>query len=104
VIFVETPVFTRLVLELLSDAEYAELQQTLTNRPGCGRLIREGSGLRKVRWATRGSGKSGGIRLIYFWRKAEAQIYLIYLFEKSAQSDLSRAQLTHFAETARILK
>ena len=103
-IFVETTLFTRLVTDLLDDSDYAELQQQLADQPDGGQLIQGGSGLRKIRWAARGSGKSRGVRIIYFWRSAEGQIFLLYLFEKSAQSDLSRSQLTHFAEIPRGLK
>jgi hypothetical protein len=104
VIFVETIVFTRLVTSLLDDTEYAGLQQQLADQPDAGQLIQGGSGVRKIRWAARGSGKSRGVRIIYFWRSAEGQIFLLYLLEKSAQSDLSRSQLAHFAEIARGLK
>ena len=63
--FVETSTFTRQVLELLSDEEYRRLQNTLVEAPECGDLIKGGGGIRKVRHAVQGRGKSGGVRAIY---------------------------------------
>jgi len=103
-LFVETPVFTRLVAAALSDRDYAVLQRELADHPEAGRLLEGGAGIRKLRWATPGSGKSGGFRVIYFWRKAESQIYLLYLFAKSERVDLTRAQVKRLADAARALK
>jgi hypothetical protein len=103
-LFVETPVFTRLVTAMLSDAEYAAFQQSLTDRPDAGSLIEGGAGIRKVRWAMHGAGKRGGLRVIYYWRIAEDQIYLLYLFSKNARTDLTQAQIRQLAEAARALK
>jgi mRNA-degrading endonuclease RelE of RelBE toxin-antitoxin system len=64
--FIETPVFTRQITTLLDDADYRQLQVTLALKPGAGDIIRGSGGLRKVRWAVRGRGKSGGIRVIYY--------------------------------------
>ena len=62
--FFETPVFTRQITALLDDGDYRQLQVTLALKPEAGDLIRGSGGLRKIRWAVRGRGKSGGIRVI----------------------------------------
>lgn len=67
--FIETPTFTRQVTHLLSDEEYRQLQNTLVEDPECGDLIKGGGGIRKVRHAVQGRGKSGGVRAIYYWVK-----------------------------------
>jgi len=59
VIFIETPIFTRLVQDLLSDDEYRELQIALIVQPDLGPVIQGSGGLRKVRWALPGRGKRG---------------------------------------------
>jgi len=68
-VFIETPIFTKLVIELLSDDSYAELQQMLLLRPDAGDVIPGSGGLRKVRWRIAGQGKRGGLRIIYYWGK-----------------------------------
>jgi hypothetical protein len=62
--FIETPTFTRQVLALLSDEEYRGLQNTIAADPERGALIKGGGGIRKVRHATQGGGKSSGVRAI----------------------------------------
>ena len=66
-VIVETLIFTKLIRELMSDDEYKDLQEALVNRPDLGDLIQGSGGLRKVRWKLKGSGKSGGVRVIYYW-------------------------------------
>jgi hypothetical protein len=60
VIFVETPVFTRQVKELLSDESLAELQWFLATQPDAGDVIQGTGGLRKVRWVLHGRGSEEG--------------------------------------------
>ena len=66
-IFIETPIFTRAIRKLLPDDDYRELQQALVLRPEAGDIIPGSGGLRKIRWGILGSGKRGGLRLIYYW-------------------------------------
>jgi hypothetical protein len=70
-VIIETPVFTKLIKELMSDEDYKELQLSLVARPDLGVLIRNSGGLRKLRWNLPGRGKSGGVRLIYYWMAAD---------------------------------
>ena len=91
--FIETLVFSDHLYELLSDDEYRGLQLALTLRPEQGNLIPGGGGLRKLRWRLRGKGKSGGLRIIYYWDPAESAVYLLFLYPKSRQDDLTASQL-----------
>lgn len=98
--FVETPVFTRRVLKSLSDEAYRGLQFALALRPEQGRLIPGGAGLRKVRWRADATGKRGGVRIIYYWDQA-ATIYMLYIYRKSREGDLSAGQLRELAAIVR---
>ena len=89
--FVETSVFTEGLLETLSDDEYYSMQMALMLRPAMGAVIRGGGGLRKVRWRTKGRGKRGGVRVIYYW--ADSTIYLLLIYRKVDQDDLTPQQL-----------
>lgn len=81
--FVETRVFTRLVNEYLSDDDYARLQQVLAANPEQGSIIRGSGGVRKIRWSVAGRGKRSGIRVIYFLRKRQGEIWLLTLYAKN---------------------
>ena len=104
VILIETPVFTRLVIKTLSDDDYGALQQWLVDEPDAGDLVRGGAGMRRVRWALPGGGKSGGIRVLYYWRANADQIYLLFLFAKGERSDLTPEQVRELAKYVKELK
>jgi hypothetical protein len=91
--FIETPTFTRLIGKLMDDDEYAKLQLALVRRLDWGKVIQGSAGLRKLRWAGSGRGKRGGLRIIYYWHTDEDQIWLLLLYPKSEQEDLSYAEV-----------
>jgi hypothetical protein len=93
VIIIETSVFTRQVEDLLPDDEYRKLQAALVGSPDLGQLIKGSGGLRKVRWGLPGRGKSGGARVIYYWAVKDDQLYMLLIYSKSEQDDLTPAQL-----------
>jgi len=90
--FIETPVFTKDVRDLLSDEEYRGVQLALLLRPEQGNVIPGSGGLRKIRWKLKGRGKRGGIRVIYYWITSESTIYMLLLYEKSNQEGLTPEQ------------
>ncbi len=77
--FIETPVFTRVLVELLDDEEYRALQLALVYRPDLGPVIPRSGGLRKARWSLSGRGKRGGLRVVYFWDETSETFYLSLL-------------------------
>ena len=90
-LFIETPIFTKLVTDLISDDEYRKIQLALVLRPEAGKIIPGSGGLRKIRWKS--SGKRGGLRLIYFWDVQEDRIYMLLIYKKAKQKDLNPNQL-----------
>lgn len=89
--FVETPIFTKIITRL-DDEEYRALQIALVLRPEQGPIIRGAGGLRKIRWAKPGSGKRGGLRVIYYWAPSEQAFYMLYAYSKNEQKDLTPKQ------------
>jgi mRNA-degrading endonuclease RelE of RelBE toxin-antitoxin system len=86
--FIETRLFTRLVLEYMTDAEYAELQLALMADPDAGPVIPGSGGVRKLRWAAPGRGKRGGYRVIYYVRKAQGVIWLLTIYPKNVTGSI----------------
>jgi hypothetical protein len=86
---VETSVFTRQIRGLLKDDKYKDLQKELVINPLAGAVIRGSGGLRKVRWAVEGRGKSGGIRVIYYYVAPDDRIFMLVAYAKGAKDDLS---------------
>jgi len=99
--FVETHVFTDLVCKHLDDDEYRALQIALLLRPEQGPVIPGSGGLRKIRWGAQGRGKRGGLRIIYFWDKLSSTFYMLFLYHKNEQGDLSPAQVRTLARLVR---
>ena len=93
IVIVETPIFTRQVLALLSDDEYRRLQAALVNRPLTGSVIKGSGRLRKMRWGIEGRGKRGGVRVIYYWAAAHQRLLMLVIYSKSESDDLRPAQL-----------
>jgi mRNA-degrading endonuclease RelE of RelBE toxin-antitoxin system len=99
--FVETRVFTRELQTLLPDDVYSSLQLALMFRPEAGAVIPGGAGLRKIRWSLPGKGKRGGVRVIYYWQRSEEVIYLLWIYPKSRQEDLTQEQLRELRKFVR---
>lgn len=90
---IETPTFTRLIMGLIDDEAYAAFQRHLALRPLRGVLLQGGGGLRKVRLKLPGRGQSAGARVIYLSVPEAGRIYLLYVFTKGDEANLSRAGL-----------
>lgn len=91
-VFIESVVFTRQIKELLTDEAYGQLQQCLATHPKMGDVIKDTGGLRKVRWTVEGSGKRGGVRVIYYHVDAQAQCRMLLVYRKGVKDDLSAAE------------
>ncbi|MFA5232011.1 MAG: type II toxin-antitoxin system RelE/ParE family toxin [Candidatus Omnitrophota bacterium] len=98
---IENSVFTRRIKEILSDDEYGQLQRMLVGNPEAGIVIPGGGGLRKLRWVVSGKGKSGGLRIIYYWYVGEEIIYMLFVYKKSEQKDLTGKQIKVLKEYVR---
>jgi len=86
--FIESPLFSKYLPDYLADDEYAALQEFLCEHPEAGDLIRGSGGVRKLRWARPGSGKSGGVRVCYYVRTKAGRILMLTICAKSAQDSI----------------
>lgn len=86
--FIESRLFTRLVVTYLNDDEYRALQVELSRNPHAGPVIPGSGGVRKIRWAAHGRGKRGGYRVIYYVRRRHGVIWLLTIYPKNVLDDL----------------
>ena len=96
--FIETSLFTRLIYNYLNEEEYLGLQVYLLRYPDSGKIVPGSGGVRKIRWAIKGKGKSGGIRVIYYWKLNDDEIWLLTVYGKSDQKSIPSHILKQIAE------
>ena len=82
----------------LNDDSLRQLQEVLLQNPKAGKVIRGTKGLRKIRIAFEGQGKSGGSRVAYVDFTAHETIYLITAYSKSIKDNLSQAERNTIAK------
>jgi hypothetical protein len=97
-IFIETKLFTRLADERLSDDDLSRLQGYLNENAEAGDIVRGSGGVRKLRWAAAGRGKRGGLRIIYYLRSKQGEIWLLTLYAKNEAESISGAVLKKIKE------
>lgn len=98
VIFIETTIFTKLIGNYLNADEYMGLQQYLFLHPDKGDVIPGTGGVRKLRWSMTGKGKRGGIRIIYYWKKQDNEIWMLTVYGKGEKSVISSNIIKKIAE------
>ena len=96
--FIETSLFSRLIYNYLDEEEYLGLQVYLLRHPESGKVIPGSGGVRKIRWAAAGKGKSGGIRIIYYWKAMANEIWLLTVYSKSERETIPAHILRQIAE------
>jgi mRNA-degrading endonuclease RelE of RelBE toxin-antitoxin system len=96
--FIETRLFTKLVLDYLSDQEYSALQEALMRAPEAGPVIPGSGGVRKLRWGAPGRGKRGGYRVIYYVRRAHGIIWLLTMYPKNVAENIPAHVLRQIAK------
>lgn len=103
-VFIEVPAFTAIIKKLMTDTEYAGLQEALVAQPELGKLIPGSGGLRKVRWGVKGRGKRGGARVVYFYLSSDQQIFMLAAYSKSQKVDLSADDLARLRMLSRVMQ
>ena len=90
--------FTKLIGSYLTDEEYRGLQGFLLGHPDAGKIVRGSGGVRKLRWSIADKGKSGGIRIIYYWKRADNEVWFLTVYGKSERETIPGHILKQIAE------
>jgi mRNA-degrading endonuclease RelE of RelBE toxin-antitoxin system len=96
--FIGAIAFTKYIYKYLSEDEYLGLQSFLLQYPEVGRVVPGSGGVRKVRWAMAGKGKSGGVRVIYYFKRQEDEIWLLTIYSKSEADTIPANVLRQIAK------
>lgn len=89
---IETPFFSRQVSDYWTEDERGEFAAWIAKHPTMGDVIPGSSGVRKVRWSSPGKGKRGGVRVIYFNRLTNGEIWLLLIYDKSARETMPKTE------------
>lgn len=99
----ELPEYLRQAEKLLSEDERYDIVSYLAAFPKDGDLIRGTGGVRKLRWGRSGRGKSGGVRVIYYFHSERIPLYLLTVFAKNERADLTHSERNELAKLVKIL-
>jgi len=90
---IETQLFSKQWPVYWTEEERGEFVSFLSANPEAGEVVPGSGGIRKVRWKRQGTGKSGGVRVIYFIRVQSEDLVLLTLYAKSKTDNLTAAVL-----------
>lgn len=89
----ESPSFARDARRIWTEDEVSGLVLHLATNPAAGDLIPGSGGLRKLRWGSGSTGKRGGARVVYYFFRPTAPLFLLYAYAKGAKVDLTADDL-----------
>src|SRR5260221_977437 len=95
---IESPLFTRLWPDYWTEEERGEFAAYLANNPDAGDVIPGSGGCRKIRWSRAGSGKRGGVRVIYTVRLVSGALVLLVIYATHVPDPISPSILKKIAE------
>jgi len=101
---VELPQFVRQADDVWSDDERHEFVDYIAHNPEAGDVIPETGGVRKVRWQRQGTGKRGGVRVIYFYYNSATPLFLLMVYAKAMREDVAPEAKKALAEFAARIK
>jgi hypothetical protein len=100
---VETASFVTDAKVCMTNSERTEAVNMIAANPACGDIVSGGGGIRKVRFAVGGRGKSGGVRIIYYFHNERVPVFLLAVFAKNEQANLTRAEVNLLGNAAKML-
>lgn len=90
---VETPLFQKQWPHYWSEEERGEFAAYIAEHPDAGVVVPNSGGIRKVRWRRAGTGKSAGVRIVYFARMIEEEVVLLLIYAKAKTDNITGSKL-----------
>ena len=100
---VETPEFLSATRRIMDEEERGLLVDYLARNPLAGDIVQGTGGVRKLRWALEGRGKSGGARVIYYFHNSAVPIFALTAYAKNERANLSQADRNEFRRLTTLL-
>ncbi len=100
---VELPEFLKRATNLLKDEERISIINYLAFHPLSGDPMQGTGGIRKLRWSAQGKGKSGGVRVIYYYHNGKMPLFLLTVFGKGEKANLTKAERNELSKFTRLL-
>ena len=99
----ELPEYIKRADSLLSESERKDVIDYLSEHPKAGSLMENTGGIRKLRWGKGNKGKSGGVRVIYYYHDERIPLYLLTMFGKNEQANLTKNDRNSLSKLVKIL-
>jgi len=99
----ELPEYLKQARRLLDEQERQDIVQYLAAHPRAGELMVGTGGVRKLRWGRQSTGKSGGVRVIYYVHSELMPLYLLTIFGKNERANLSLAERNELSQLVELL-
>lgn len=101
---IETDAFTLRAKGRMSAGDIETVIDLVAAEPICGDLIKGTGGVRKLRFAVKSKGKSGGVRVVYYYYNESMPVFLMTVFAKKEKDNLTKAERNMLAKVARVLR
>ncbi|MBQ0781657.1 MAG: type II toxin-antitoxin system RelE/ParE family toxin [Thalassolituus oleivorans] len=103
--FIELEGFRKRRADLIEDDDFSAMQEALIVNPELGNVIQGTGGFRKLRWAREDTGKSGGVRIIYYNRsQVTGKLYLALIYAKNEADNITNDQKNQLKQVSEQLK
>jgi mRNA-degrading endonuclease RelE of RelBE toxin-antitoxin system len=99
----ELPEYIKRADYLLTESERKGVIDYLSEHPKAGALMEGTGGIRKLRWSKGDKGKSGGVRVIYYYHDERIPLYLLTMFGKNEQANLTKANRNTLSKLVKML-
>jgi hypothetical protein len=104
IILYETGRFIKCSKKLLGDKERLGLFEHLKQNPKSGDVIPGSGGVRKLRWNRPGTGKRGGVRVIYYFIDERGFVALLTVYAKNEKENMSAKEIKEYRKFVEMIK